>query len=72
MTVRSLDREEVGWHNITILAMEMSTSYTHANKDTSGCELSYSQMCLYFAAFMPLQCSLYLKTKVVFEQHVHP
>lgn len=36
MTVRSLDREEVGWHNITILAMEMSTSYTHANKDTSG------------------------------------
>lgn len=37
MTVRSLDREEVGWHNITILAMEMSTSYTHANKDTSGC-----------------------------------
>uniref|UniRef100_A0A668TR09 Cadherin-20 n=1 Tax=Oreochromis aureus TaxID=47969 RepID=A0A668TR09_OREAU len=25
MTVRSLDREEVGWHNITILAMEMST-----------------------------------------------
>lgn len=26
MTVRSLDREEVGWHNITILAMEMSTS----------------------------------------------
>uniref|UniRef100_A0A8C2ZBJ4 Cadherin-20 n=1 Tax=Cyclopterus lumpus TaxID=8103 RepID=A0A8C2ZBJ4_CYCLU len=24
ITVRSLDREEVGWHNITILAMEMS------------------------------------------------
>nr|XP_040023585.1 cadherin-20-like [Gasterosteus aculeatus aculeatus] len=24
MTVRSLDREEVGWHNITILAMEMN------------------------------------------------
>lgn len=29
MTVRSLDREEIGWHNITVLAMEMSTSYTH-------------------------------------------
>ena len=28
MTVRSLDREEIGWHNITILAMEMSTSCT--------------------------------------------
>uniref|UniRef100_A0A668TQ38 Cadherin-20 n=1 Tax=Oreochromis aureus TaxID=47969 RepID=A0A668TQ38_OREAU len=27
MTVRSLDREEVGWHNITILAMEMSPVY---------------------------------------------
>lgn len=26
MTVRSLDREEIGWHNITVLAMEMSTS----------------------------------------------
>ncbi|KAM6971141.1 cadherin-20-like [Tautogolabrus adspersus] len=24
MTVRSLDREELGWHNITILAMEMN------------------------------------------------
>ncbi|XP_068455442.1 cadherin-20-like [Clinocottus analis] len=24
ITVRSLDREEVGWHNITVLAMEMS------------------------------------------------
>ncbi|XP_032406659.1 cadherin-20 [Xiphophorus hellerii] len=24
MTVRSLDREEVGWHNITVLAMEMN------------------------------------------------
>ncbi|XP_042366423.1 cadherin-20-like [Plectropomus leopardus] len=24
MTVRSLDREEIGWHNITILAMEMN------------------------------------------------
>ncbi|XP_068604091.1 cadherin-20-like [Brachionichthys hirsutus] len=24
MTVRSLDREEIGWHNITVLAMEMS------------------------------------------------
>lgn len=29
MTVRSLDREEIGWHNITVLAMEMSTSHTH-------------------------------------------
>lgn len=26
MTVRPLDREEVGWHNFTVLAMEMSTS----------------------------------------------
>uniref|UniRef100_A0A667YNP6 Cadherin-20 n=1 Tax=Myripristis murdjan TaxID=586833 RepID=A0A667YNP6_9TELE len=25
MTVRSLDREEVAWHNITVLAMEMSS-----------------------------------------------
>ncbi|XP_037550064.1 cadherin-20-like isoform X2 [Nematolebias whitei] len=24
MTVRSLDREEIGWHNITVLAMEMN------------------------------------------------
>lgn len=29
MTVRSLDREQVGWHNITVLAMEMSTSHTY-------------------------------------------
>lgn len=29
MTVRSLDREEIGWHNITVLAMEMSTSHAH-------------------------------------------
>lgn len=28
MTVRWLDREEIGWHNITVLAMEMSTSRT--------------------------------------------
>lgn len=27
MTVRSLDREEMGWHNITVLAMEMSKSH---------------------------------------------
>lgn len=26
MTLRPLDREEVGWHNFTVLAMEMSTS----------------------------------------------
>lgn len=26
MTVRTLDREEMSWHNITVLAMEMSTS----------------------------------------------
>lgn len=25
MTLRPLDREEVGWHNFTVLAMEMST-----------------------------------------------
>uniref|UniRef100_A0A8C5G503 Cadherin-20 n=1 Tax=Gouania willdenowi TaxID=441366 RepID=A0A8C5G503_GOUWI len=40
MTVRLLDREEVCWHNITVLAMEMSTSthtwlayadYTHSS-----------------------------------------
>lgn len=31
MTVRSLDREEIGWHNITVLAMEMSTSHTHTD-----------------------------------------
>lgn len=24
MTVRTLDREEMSWHNITVLAMEMS------------------------------------------------
>lgn len=24
MTVRSLDREKIGWHNVTVLAMEMS------------------------------------------------
>lgn len=29
MTVRSLDREEVGWHNITVLAMEMSEYKQH-------------------------------------------
>lgn len=28
MTLRPLDREEVGWHNFTVLAMEMSTSPT--------------------------------------------
>uniref|UniRef100_A0A8C6PB52 Cadherin-20 n=1 Tax=Nothobranchius furzeri TaxID=105023 RepID=A0A8C6PB52_NOTFU len=28
MTVRLLDREEIGWHNITVLAMEMSKSLT--------------------------------------------
>lgn len=27
MTVRSLDREETGWHNITVLAMEMSKCF---------------------------------------------
>lgn len=26
MTLRPLDREEVDWHNFTVLAMEMSTS----------------------------------------------
>lgn len=26
MTVRTLDREEMSWHNITVLAMEMSKS----------------------------------------------
>lgn len=26
VTVRLLDREAIGWHNITVLAMEMSTS----------------------------------------------
>ncbi|XP_039983530.1 cadherin-20-like isoform X2 [Xiphias gladius] len=36
MTVRSLDREENGWHNITVLAMEMSTwhAQTHKHKRT--------------------------------------
>lgn len=27
MTVRTLDREEMDWHNITVLAMEMSKSH---------------------------------------------
>lgn len=27
MTVRTLDREEMNWHNITVLAMEMSKSH---------------------------------------------
>lgn len=27
MTVRPLDREQVGWHNITVLAMEMCMSH---------------------------------------------
>lgn len=27
MTVRPLDREEMSWHNITVLAMEMSESH---------------------------------------------
>lgn len=27
MTVRTLDREEMSWHNITVLAMEMSKSH---------------------------------------------
>ncbi len=31
MTVRSLDREEIGWHNITVLAMEMSMLHTHTH-----------------------------------------
>lgn len=26
MTLQPLDREEVGWHNFTVLAMEMSMS----------------------------------------------
>uniref|UniRef100_A0A669DYR7 Cadherin-20 n=1 Tax=Oreochromis niloticus TaxID=8128 RepID=A0A669DYR7_ORENI len=32
MTVRSLDREEVGWHNITILAMEMNRGLIGAER----------------------------------------
>ena len=31
MTLRILDREVIGWHNITVLAMEMSTSHKHTH-----------------------------------------
>lgn len=31
MTVRTLDREEMSWHNITVLAMEMSESHQGSN-----------------------------------------
>ena len=39
MTVLPLDREEISWHNITVMAMETSESHTHTyiihmHKDT--------------------------------------
>uniref|UniRef100_A0A8C2ZBP8 Cadherin-20 n=1 Tax=Cyclopterus lumpus TaxID=8103 RepID=A0A8C2ZBP8_CYCLU len=53
ITVRSLDREEVGWHNITILAMEMSREgETH-----SSCASRVNASCILYLAGNPTQIS---------------
>ena len=40
MTVQSLDREDMPWHNITVLAMEMSESHTHTHTPSQSYPLT--------------------------------